>query len=88
MKLIVIGSSGDSNIVLNSPYVSAYHAEILLLDNGDIILEDKGSRNGTFLNDKKLQPNKEVTVRRGDVVRLANMVLDWSLIPVIDIKGI
>lgn len=88
MKLIVIGSSGDSNIVLNSPYVSAYHAEILLLDNGDIILEDKGSRNGTFLNDKKLQPNREITVRRGDVVRLANMVLDWSLIPVIDIKGI
>lgn len=82
MKLIVIGSSSDSHIVLSSPYVSSYHAEILLLDNGDIILEDKGSRNGTFLNDNKLQPNKEVTIKRGDNVRFANIVLDWNLVPI------
>ena len=81
MKLVVIGSSSDSHIVLSSPYVSSYHAEILLLDNGDIILEDKGSRNGTFLNDNKLQPNKEVTIKRGDNVRFANIVLDWNLVP-------
>lgn len=81
MKLVVIGSSSDSHIVLSSPYVSSYHAEILLLDNGDIILEDKGSRNGTFLNDNKLQPNKEVTIKRGDNVRFANVVLDWNLVP-------
>ena len=81
MKLLVIGSASDSHIVLNSPYVSAYHAEILLLDNGDIILEDKGSRNGTFLNDERLTPNKEVSIKRGDNVRLANVVLDWSRVP-------
>lgn len=81
MKLVVIGSSSNSHIVLSSPYVSSYHAEILLLDNGDIILEDKGSRNGTFLNDNKLQPNKEVTIKRGDNVRFANIVLDWNLVP-------
>ena len=81
MKLVVIGSSSDSHIVLSSPYVSSYHAEILLLDNGDILLEDKGSRNGTFLNDNKLQPNKEVTIKRGDNVRFANIVLDWNIVP-------
>ena len=89
MKLVTIGSSSDSHIVLSSPYVSSYHAEILLLDNGDIILEDKGSRNGTFLNDNKLQPNKEVAIKRGDNVRFANIVLDWSLVPMapkIDMK--
>ena len=81
MKLIVIGSSGNSHIVLNSPYVSSYHAEILLLDNGDIILEDKGSRNGTFLNENKLQPNKEVSVKRGDNIRFADTMLDWNQVP-------
>lgn len=81
MKLIVVGSSSESHIALSSPYVSSYHAEILLLDNGDIILEDKGSRNGTFLNDNKLQPNKEVVIKRGDNVRFANIVLDWNLVP-------
>lgn len=85
MKLLVIGSSSDSNIVLNSPYVSAYHAEILLLDNGDIILEDKGSRNGTFLNNDRLTPNKEVSIKRGDNVRMANVILDWSRVPSLQI---
>lgn len=81
MKLIVIGSSGNSHIVLNSPYVSSYHAEILLLDNGDIILEDKGSRNGTFLNENKLKPNTEVSIKRGDNIRFADTMLDWNQVP-------
>lgn len=81
MKLIVIGSANNSHIVLNSPYVSSYHAEILLLDNGDILLEDKGSRNGTFYNNTKLTPNQEVSIKRGDNIRFANMPLDWSLVP-------
>lgn len=85
MKLIVIGSSGSSHIVLNSPYVSSYHAELLLLDNGDIILEDKGSRNGTFLNENKLQPNKEVSVKRGDNIRFADTMLDWNQVPKVTI---
>ena len=85
MRLIVIGSSGGSQIVLKSPYVSTYHAEILLLDNGDIILEDKGSRNGTFLDDIKLQPNKEVSIKRGAKVRFADTMLDWSLVPKIQL---
>lgn len=83
MKLIVIGSANNSHIVLNSPYVSSYHAEILLLDNGDILLEDKGSRNGTFYNNTKLTPNQEVSIKRGDNIRFANMPLDWSLVPTI-----
>ena len=41
MKLLKIGSSSSSNIVLNSEFVSSHHAEILLLDSGEIILEDK-----------------------------------------------
>lgn len=81
MKLLVIGSSRSSNIVLNSQYVSGFHAEIILLDNGDIILEDKGSRNGTFLNETKLQPNKEVSIKRGDNVRFADTMLDWNQVP-------
>lgn len=90
MKLLVVGSSNSSNIVLSSPYVSAYHAEILLLDNGDIILEDKGSRNGTFLKENKLQPNTEVNIKRGDNVRFANVVLDWRQVPTsqIDMKSV
>ena len=81
MKLLIIGSSKDAHIRLDSPYVSGYHAELLLLDNGDILLTDKASRNGTFVNDVRIAPNKEVSVKVGDTVRFADQTLDWSTVP-------
>ena len=72
MKLIVIGSNNNCQIKLDSQFVSGYHAEILLLDNGEILLTDKGSKNGTYLNDQRLQPNKDIPVKRGDSIRIAD----------------
>lgn len=81
MKLIIIGSAPDAHIRMTSLYVSGYHAELLLLDNGDILLADKASKNGTYLNDIRLAPNKEVSVKRGDTIRFANVPLDWNVVP-------
>lgn len=81
MKLLIIGSNNNCHIKLNSPYVSGYHAELLLLDNGEILVTDKGSRNGTYLNDQRLQPNKDIPVKRGDAIRFADQLLDWQNIP-------
>ncbi len=82
MKLIIIGSAADVHVKYASPYVSGYHAELLLLDNGDILLTDKASRNGTFVNDTRISPNKEVSVKRGDNIRFADVALDWNSIPI------
>lgn len=81
MKLLIIGSNNNCHIKLNSPYVSGYHAELLLLDNGEILVTDKGSRNGTYLNDQRLQPNKDIPVKRGDSIRFADQLLDWQNVP-------
>lgn len=81
MKLFKIGSSPACDIVINDPHVSSLHAEITILDNGEIVLEDKNSSNGTFVGNKKITPNSEVTVRRGDHVLLANVALPWGRIP-------
>ena len=43
MKLIKIGSTPTSDVQLASTYVSSSHAEITLLDTGEIILEDLNS---------------------------------------------
>lgn len=88
MKLIVIGSDSRAHIKLNSRFVSGYHAELLLIDNGEILLTDKGSKNGTFLNDQRLQPNKEVPIKRGDVVRFADQPLDWRNVPIIEMPDL
>lgn len=85
MKLYVVGSAPQAQIQINSPYVSAYHADILLLDNGDIILTDK-SKNGTFVNGNKVSPGKDVSIKRGDDVKFADVKLDWYKIPTLQIS--
>lgn len=84
MKLLKIGSSPSCNIVINSPYVSGVHAEMTLLDNGEIFIEDKNSTNGTFVGNQRLTPNVETPVRRGDLVQFGNVQLQWHQVPVLD----
>lgn len=81
MKLIRIGSSQSCDLKLDSEYVSSLHAEMTILDDGQIILEDKNSRNGTTVGNKKLDPGKEITVQRGDMITFADTPLVWARIP-------
>lgn len=81
MRLLKIGRDATNNIVLHSEKVSSLHAELTLLDSGDIQLEDKNSRNGTFIMNQRIQPGKPVNVRRGDAIRFADVELQWSQVP-------
>lgn len=81
MKLITFGSTSEAQVVLNSPYVSSYHAELVLLDNGDMVLFDKGSKNGTYVNGARINPETAVTVTRRDQVVFADQPLNWASIP-------
>ena len=81
MKLIRIGNSPQCDLKLDSEYVSALHAEMTILDDGQIILEDKNSRNGTMVGNKKIEPGKEVNVQRGDLITFADTQLVWARIP-------
>lgn len=85
MKLLRIGSSPVCDITLDSEYVSSVHAEMTLLDNGEIMIADKDSRNGTYVGNKRLPPNQEVTIRRGIPIRCADVELSWNRIPKNDI---
>jgi pSer/pThr/pTyr-binding forkhead associated (FHA) protein len=81
MKLIRIGSSNNCNIVLQSKFVSALHAELLLKDDGQLVLQDKNSLNGTFLGSKRISPNQDYVVHRGDLIRFGDTELNWSAVP-------
>lgn len=81
MKLLKVGRSASCDIVLQSENVSALHAEILILDSGEIFIEDKNSSNGTRVGNRKITPNTEVPIRRGDYVVLADMELPWTRVP-------
>lgn len=81
MRLLKIGRDATCDIVMHSDKVSSLHAELTLLNSGDILLEDKGSRNGTFIMNQPIKANKPVNVRRGDAIRFADVELQWSQVP-------
>ncbi len=81
MRLLKIGRDNSCDIVLHSDKVSSLHAEITLLDSGDMLLEDKGSSNGTFIMNQPVKPGKEIPIKRGDAIRFADVELQWSQIP-------
>jgi len=84
MRLLTIGRAPSCNIILNSQAVSSVHAELLMLNNGDILLIDKNSTNGTFVMNKLIKPGVEISVRRGDMIRFGDTELQWSSVPFIE----
>lgn len=51
--LATIGRLPDNSIVIDNPAVSGHHAS-LFRDGDDFIVEDLGSTNGTFVNEKRV----------------------------------
>ena len=47
---ILIGQNAPSDIILQYPDIAPIHAEIKLESNGNILISDKGSSKGTFVN--------------------------------------
>ena len=48
--IIKIGKAKDNDFIANDPHVSRHHARLIREDGGNLLLEDTGSTNGTFVN--------------------------------------
>lgn len=68
----VIGRHPDCDIVVEVGAVSRFHAKIVHRGN-QYVLEDQGSRNGTFLNGQLITDGQPL--REGDRVRICEMEL-------------
>jgi pSer/pThr/pTyr-binding forkhead associated (FHA) protein len=71
-----IGRNQDNDIVVNSNRVSRYHAEIVREDD-DLKLIDKDSRNGVWLNGKKI--NESAVIRPGDLIRIGRQDFTFTV---------
>lgn len=65
----VVGRGAECELVLDSHQVSRIHARILA-GNGVFTLFDEGSRNGTFVNGRRVRRSRELQV--GDVIRFGD----------------
>jgi len=73
-----IGRSADNEIMLPDPFSSGHHA-VIYLSEGRFILRDSGSKNGTFLNGKKLAG--EAVLKKGDEILIGStrLIFDRAL---------
>jgi ABC-type multidrug transport system ATPase subunit/pSer/pThr/pTyr-binding forkhead associated (FHA) protein len=70
--VITIGRTPDNQIVVPHPQVSARHAQITNV-SGQLILEDLGSGNGTFVRGQRLQRGQKVPIANGEKVYIGPM---------------
>jgi adenylate cyclase len=60
----MVGRSEDSDFVITDRWISRNHAMLQAMDNGEMYLIDLGSRNGSFLNGRRV--SIPVTLKNGD----------------------
>ncbi len=75
-KLVPVGAGAvigreapAAQVVVQDPQVSSVHAWIGLRGSS-VVFVDRGSTNGSFVNDRQVSPNQEIELRNGDVVAL------------------
>jgi pSer/pThr/pTyr-binding forkhead associated (FHA) protein len=72
-ELTVGRAAGCSVSIPDDTFVSQLHARVFRRDD-DLWVEDLGSTNGTFVNDKKV--SAPVVLRRGDLLKIGKTVLE------------
>jgi hypothetical protein len=72
---LTIGRAAGCQVPLDDSYASQLHARVFRR-NGDLLVEDLGSTNGTFLNRKKL--SSAVPIRKGDRLQVGKTVLELT----------
>jgi pSer/pThr/pTyr-binding forkhead associated (FHA) protein len=72
---LTIGRAAGCQIPLDDSYASQLHAR-LFRRNSELLVEDLGSTNGTFLNRKKV--DSAVPIRKGDRLQVGKTVLELT----------
>jgi pSer/pThr/pTyr-binding forkhead associated (FHA) protein len=72
---LTIGRAAGCQIPLDDSYASQLHARLFRRDS-EILVEDLGSTNGTFLNRKKV--DSPVPIRKGDRLQVGKTVLELT----------
>jgi len=72
----LIGRSKKCDIVIPNPTISSSHARIYKKGK-KVWISDLGSRNGTFVNRKKINEDNEL--RSGDEIQMGNLFFSVSL---------
>ncbi|MFJ9539237.1 FHA domain-containing protein [Streptomyces sp. NPDC101225] len=65
---LTFGRKSDNDVIIVSVSASRFHAEIVT-ENGAYVLHDRGSRNGTFVNQQRVERHE---LAPGDTIRIGD----------------
>ena len=71
-KVMAVGRQAGVYLLIDHPTVSRRHAEISYA-NGQFILHDLGSVNGTYINGARLEPGSTYVLKQQDVIRFGKV---------------
>ena len=72
---VKIGRNPDMDITLEFHGISRHHLSVIVENDERVTLSDCGSKNGTFLNNKKIEGKEQL--RKGDIVKLGAIALKF-----------
>ena len=75
---LLFGRSSECEVVLESSMISAKHFQIVKVRERYFIT-DLYSKNGTYLNGRRLNPHAEETLNHGDVIALGKLKIQVLL---------
>jgi pSer/pThr/pTyr-binding forkhead associated (FHA) protein len=81
----VIGRGDESNMDIKDPMISHKHCLISIDESGKFYIEDLGSKNSTFVNDKEVK--KKMHIIYGDRIIIGDTIMRFYLEEKIDKKG-
>lgn len=77
VPVVTIGRTPANVLPLPHPSVSRAHADLRVSPQG-VILTDRGSANGTWVNDVRLAPEQPVQLVHGSTIRIGPFVLRYQ----------
>jgi hypothetical protein len=74
----IVGRAPDASVWIDAPWVSRHHARIVLDPTGAAV-EDLGSKNGTFLGERRIRSAEALS--DGDRIRVGSAVMTFRIPP-------
>lgn len=73
---VCIGRSSGNRIRIDDSSISRVHCSFALHSNGQVVLADLNSSNGTIVNGQHLKSNEARSMKQGDVVQVGDVVVN------------
>ena len=77
----IVGRAASNDLSIDDPSVSKYHASISVGPDGQILVADTGSTNGTFVSGQRIAYGQSTFVQRTDIVKFGSVEVKLKIIP-------